>query len=59
MATEQFLRKQAATCAALARETHDDESRLRCLRLEQTYLDLAEIERVSALTGENETKPTA
>ena len=64
MATEQFLRRQAATCAALAKETYDQESRQRCLRLEETYLHLAEIEaqldgRFSVLTGENEIKPTA
>ena len=64
MATVKFLRKQAATCATLAEQTHDDESRQRCLHLEQTYLHLAETEeqlvgRMSALTGESETKPTA
>jgi hypothetical protein len=64
MATAKFLRKQAATCATLAKQTHDKESRQRCLRLEQTYLHLAETEeqrvgRMSALTGEIEIKPTA
>ena len=64
MATAKFLRKQAATCATLAEQTHDEESRQRCLRLEETYLHLAEIEaqldgRFSVLTGENEIKPTA
>jgi hypothetical protein len=38
------LRRQAATCARLARQTHDEESRQRCLQLEQTYLQLADME---------------
>jgi hypothetical protein len=38
------LRRQAARCAALARQTHDDEGRERYLRLEQMYLHLAETE---------------
>ena len=64
MANAKFLRRQAATCATLAKQTHDEESRQRCLRLEQTYLHLAETEeqfdgRMSGLTGESETKPTA
>ncbi len=64
MATAKFLRKQAATCSTLAKETHDEESRQRCLWLEQTYLHLAETEeqrvgRLSTLAGESETKPTA
>ena len=59
MATIAFLRKQAATCATLAEQTHDEESRQRCLRLEQTYLHLAETEEqrvdpTPALTGESE-----
>lgn len=41
MSTKRF-RRQAATCAALAERTQDDESRQRYLRLEQTYLHLAE-----------------
>lgn len=61
MAIEQFLRRQAAACAALAKETHDEESRQRCVRLEQTYRHLAEMEeqldgRGNTFTGENETK---
>ena len=39
--TKRF-RTQAARCAALAQQTHDEESRQRYLRLEQTYLHLAE-----------------
>jgi hypothetical protein len=61
MATARLLRRQAATCAALAKQTHDEESRERCLWLEQTYLQLAETEeqlvgRMSAFTGERERK---
>ena len=64
MATAKFLRRQAATCATLAKQTHDEESRQRCLRLEQTYLHLAETEErldgpMSALTSESETKHLA
>ena len=62
MATAKFLRRQAASCATLARQTNDEDSRERCLRLEQTYLQLAETEeqgaaRMSAITGEIEDKP--
>jgi hypothetical protein len=35
------LRNQAARCAALAKQTHDDEARERYIRLEQTYLQMA------------------
>jgi len=64
MANAKFLRRQAANCAALAKQTHDEESRQRCLRLEQTYLHLAETEeqldgRMSAPTGESKIKPPA
>ena len=38
------LKKQAARCQALAKQTHDEEGRQRCLRLEQMYLQLAEAE---------------
>ena len=38
------FRTQAAKCATLAKQTHDEESRQRYLRLEQTYLHLAESE---------------
>ena len=44
MATAKSLRRQAATCAALAKSTYDEESRQRYLRLEQIYLQLAEDE---------------
>lgn len=62
MATAKVLRRQAATCANLAKQTHDEESRERCLRLEQTYLHLAEAEeqqlvaQMSALAGESDSK---
>jgi hypothetical protein len=61
MATAKRLRKQAATCAALARQTHDEEGRHRYLRLEQTYLQLAEMEERSAgsRAGDGERKPAA
>jgi hypothetical protein len=39
-----FLKRQAAACANLAAQTGDEESRQRCLRLEQTYLQLAKAE---------------
>ncbi|HEX3339508.1 MAG TPA: hypothetical protein VHT68_10070 [Pseudolabrys sp.] len=44
MASAKLLRRQAARCAGLAKQTHDDESRERCQRLEQMYLHLAEAE---------------
>ena len=42
MATAKCLRRQAATCANLAKETYDEESRERYMRLEQLYLQLAD-----------------
>jgi hypothetical protein len=44
MTTAKCLKRQAATCAALADATFDEESRERYLRLEQLYLALAESE---------------
>jgi hypothetical protein len=44
MSTEKLFRRQAATCATMAKETQDEDSRERCLWLEQTYLHFAEIE---------------
>jgi DNA-binding TFAR19-related protein (PDSD5 family) len=38
------FRNQAKRCADLAKQTHDDESRQRLMRLELTYLQLAETE---------------
>lgn len=44
MATAKNLRRQAARCADLAKQTQDAESRERYLRLEQMYVHLAETE---------------
>ena len=44
MAMAERFRKQAARCAALAKQTHDDEARQRYLRLEQMYLQMASAE---------------
>ena len=41
MAMAKRLRKQAARCATLAQQTHDDEARQRYIRLEQMYLQMA------------------
>ena len=62
MATAKVLRRQAATCATLAKQTHDEESRQRYLLLEKTYLHLAETEeqpvsQMGAFSGEGEGKP--
>ena len=38
------LKKQAARCQVLAKQTHDEDGRQRYLRLEQMYLQLAESE---------------
>jgi hypothetical protein len=60
MTTAKFLRRQAASCATLAKQTNDEESRQRCLRLEQTFLQLAETEEQlvlrSAVTPNSATK---
>jgi hypothetical protein len=55
MATAKILRRQAERCAALAKQTHDDDARVRYLRLEQTYIQLAEAEEAV----ESSTKPAA
>lgn len=62
MATAKGLRRQAARCATLAARTYDEESRVRYLRLEQTYLQLAEAEdppadQAAPFTGENKAEP--
>jgi hypothetical protein len=44
MVIAQRFRRQAARCAVLAKQTHDDEGRERYRRLEQTYLQMAESE---------------
>jgi hypothetical protein len=64
MATAKLLRRQAVTCATLAKQTHDEASRLRWLRLEQTYLQLAATEEppaglMAAFTGERDSTPLA
>ncbi len=64
MTTAKCLKRQAATCAALADATYDEESRERYLRLEQLYLTLAEAEdptsiEASAYPGETNTEPAA
>ncbi len=51
MAIAKRLRRQAATCAALARQTHDEQSRERFLRLEQMYLELAEADELDDSSG--------
>lgn len=61
MATPNFFRRQAAASAILAKQTHDDESRQRCLRLEQAFLHLAKTEEqfdggASSPHGDSETK---
>jgi hypothetical protein len=48
MGSVKCFKRQAATCAALADETYDEDSRLRFKRLEQMYLHLAESEETSA-----------
>lgn len=62
MWTAKRFRKQAATCASMAHQTHDDESRQRYLRLEQTYLYLAETDeqmaaQLAVLTSARENSP--
>ena len=42
--TVKRLRLQAEKCAALAKQTHDEDSRARFLQLRQTYLQLADTE---------------
>jgi hypothetical protein len=64
MVTAKRLRTQAARCAALATQTHDEEGRQRYLRLEQMYLELAENEErgtspVRAVTSQSDMKPAA
>lgn len=64
MATAKLLRRQAATCASMAQQTHDEESRERCLRLQQMYLHLAETEEqlgvpMGAVAAKRESKSAA
>ena len=44
MVSVKLLRRQAGRCADLARQTQDEESRERYLRLQRLYLHLAEAE---------------
>lgn len=48
MPAAKCLRRQAATCAAMARQTNDEDSRQRYIRLEQLYLQLADDEEAAA-----------
>ena len=64
MVTAKRLRTQAARCAALAKQTHDEEGRQRYLRLEQMYLELAETEDrdsspMRAVASHSNMKPAA
>lgn len=62
--TVKRFRRQAEKCGALAKQTHDQDSRERFLQLRQTYLHLAEAEaqheklagELSALATESERK---
>jgi hypothetical protein len=49
MPSAKFLKRQAAACADMAAQTEDEASRERCLRLEQTYLQLAQAEEQIAV----------
>lgn len=53
MMTAKCLRRQAATCANLAKETDDDESRERYIRLQNLYLQLAASEDVPGDRADN------
>jgi hypothetical protein len=62
MATAKGFRRQAATCAALAAATDDEDSRQRYKRLQQMYLELAETEepladRAAGFTADNKSAP--
>jgi hypothetical protein len=62
MWTAKSFRRQAASCANLALQAHDEESRQRYMRLKQTFLDLAERDedltgQMSVFAGPSETKP--
>jgi hypothetical protein len=63
MTTAKCLKRQAATCAALADATYDEESRERYLRLEQLYLALADSEdpdrdQATPYPSDNSAEPT-
>ena len=64
MAIAKRLRRQAATCAALAKQTRDEDDRQRYLRLQQMYLQLIEAEEragspMAPATRESGIKPAA
>ena len=64
MWTAKRFRSQAAKCATIVKQTHDEECRQRYQRLEQLYLHLAEEEeqpvgQISAFAAASETKPAA
>ncbi len=63
MAIAHRLKKQATRCAALAKQTHDDEARQRYIRLEQMYLQMAVAEEQADIprsaTGGSDLKPAA
>ena len=56
MTTAKFLRRQAASCATLAKQANDEKTRQRCLWLEQTFLQLAETKEqfVPQMCGDTE-----
>ena len=61
MSTAIRFRQQAVTCANMANQTHDEECRQRCLRLEQMYLQLAEeqeqpVGQIGVFAAASETK---
>jgi hypothetical protein len=64
MAMAKRFRRQAETCAVLAKQTHDEEGRQRYLRLQETYLQMAETEDrvgvpVNPASRESDIKPAA
>ena len=62
MTTARVLRQRAARCAALSRQTYDEEGRERYLRLEQTFLELADAKDREAranANGDSYSRPAA
>jgi hypothetical protein len=64
LAMAKRFRRQAATCATLAKQSHDEGDRQRYRRLEQTYLELAEAEErdvrpAGAFAADSNIKPAA
>jgi hypothetical protein len=59
-ASIKVLKRQAARCAALAKQTQDDDSRERYLRLEQMYLQFIAAEEQGQLgSGGDNIQPAA